>query len=160
MNFGLDQQVVITGRPECRETLRRWENENTYTSYREEDINANGRILLSRTLFEDFTNEYEIDNEQLIAISTRYSNVIEPSERLYIHPCFSTKGFRKLCEVYKTPLFSCYSRLLPLNTVCYSYTANFGLLDYEWYGHTIGSERMLNDHEKTLFKGNNHTTKI
>ncbi|CAF3439191.1 unnamed protein product, partial [Rotaria socialis] len=46
----------------------------------------------------------------------------------------------------------CYSRLLPLNTVCYNYNADFGLLDYEWYGHTIGAERLLNDYEKTLFR--------
>ena len=111
------------------------------------------KVLLPRALFENFTNEYEIDDEQLIVISKRYSDVIEPSTRLYIHPCFSTEGFTKLCEVYKTSLFSCYSRLLPLNTVCYNYSADFGLLDYEWYGHTIGSERMLNVHEKTLFKG-------
>jgi hypothetical protein len=109
------------------------------------------RILLPRALFEDFTNEYEIDDEQLIVVSKRYSDVIEPSERLYIHPCFSTEGFKKLCKVYKTSLFSCYSRLLPLNTIYYN--ADFGLLDYEWYGHTIGLERMLNDHEKNLFKG-------
>lgn len=111
------------------------------------------RILLPRALFEDFTNESEIDDEQLIVVSKRYSNVIEPSERLYIHPCFSIKGFTKLCEVYRTSLFSCYSRLLPLNTVCYNYNADFGLLDYAWYGNTIGSERMLNDHEKKLFTG-------
>jgi hypothetical protein len=111
------------------------------------------RILLPRALFEDFTNEYGIDDEQLIVVSKRYSDVIEPSQRLYIHPCFSTEGFTKLCEVYKTSLFSCYSRLLPLNTVCFNYNADFGLLNYEWYGHTIGSGRMLNDHEKNLFKG-------
>jgi hypothetical protein len=111
------------------------------------------RILLPRMLFEDFTNEYEIDNEQLIVVSKRSSDVIEPSQRLYIHPCFSTEGFTKLCVVYKTPLFGCYSRLLPLNTVCYDCNADFGLLNYEWYGHTIGSQRMLNEHEKSLFKG-------
>jgi len=113
------------------------------------------RILLPRVLFGDFENEYEIDDERLIVVSKRYSDVIEPSERLYIHSCFSIEGFTKLCEVYKTPLFSCYSRLLPLNTVCFSYNADFGLLDYEWYGHTIGSERMLNDHERQLFKSKN-----
>jgi len=111
------------------------------------------RILLPRALFEDFANEYEIDDEQLIVVSKRYSDVTEPSIRLYIHPCFSTEGFTTLCEVYKTSLFSCYSRLLPLNTVCYNYNADFGLLDYEWYGRTIGSERMLNGYEKNLFKG-------
>ena len=111
------------------------------------------RILLPRSVFEDFANEYEIDDEQLIVVSRRYSDVIEPSERLYIHSCFSIEGFRKLCEVYQTPVFSCYSRLLPLNTVSYGYNADFGLIDYEWYSYAIGSERMLNDHEKELFKG-------
>ncbi|CAM4962682.1 unnamed protein product [Rotaria socialis] len=113
---------------------------------------GHSRILLPCAPFEDFTNEYEIDDEQLILLSKRYSDTIEPSIRLYIHPCFSTEGFTKLCEVYQTSLFSCYSHLLPLNTVCYNYNADFGLLDYEWYGHTIGAERMLNDHEKHLFK--------
>jgi hypothetical protein len=109
------------------------------------------RILLPRALFECFTNECEIDDERLIVTSNRYSSVIEPSVRLYIHPCFTVKGFLKLCEVYKTSLFKCYSRLLPFNTVWYD--ADFGLLEYESYAHTIGSERMLNDHEKNLFKG-------
>ena len=111
------------------------------------------RILIPRALFEDFTNEYEIDDKQFLVVSKRYSDVIEPSIRLYIHPCFSTEGFTRLCEVYKTSLFSCYSRLLPLNTVCYNYNADFGLLDYGWYGHTIGAERLLNDYEKKLFRG-------
>ena len=109
------------------------------------------RILLPRAIFESFTGESEIDDERLIVVSARYSSFIQPSERIYIHPCFSVEGFSKLCEVYKTALFKCYSRLLPLNTV--GYYADFGLLDYEWYAHTIGSERMLNDHEKKLFKG-------
>jgi hypothetical protein len=109
------------------------------------------RILLPRVLFECFMGESEIDDEQLIVVSRCYSSVIQPSERLYIHPCFSLEGFSKLCETYKTSLFKCYCRLLPLNTIWYY--ADFGLLDYEWYGHTIGLERILNDHEKKLFKG-------
>lgn len=112
------------------------------------------KILLPRALFQGFTNEYKIDDEQLITVSMRYSDVIEPSERLYIHSYFSIEGFRKLCKFYKTPLFKCYSRLLPLNTVCHSYPADFGLLDYEWYCHTVGSERILNIYETQLFKGN------
>ena len=111
------------------------------------------RIRLPRALFEDFTNKYEFDDEQYIVTSKRYSDVIEPLERPYIHPCFSIEGFIKMCEVYKTSLFNCYSRLLSLNTVCHNYNADFGLLDYEWYGHTIGSDRALNDHENNLFKG-------
>ncbi|CAF4068105.1 unnamed protein product [Adineta steineri] len=39
------------------------------------------------------------------------------------------------------------------------YSADFGLLDYEWYGHTIGSERILNEHEKKLFKVNTYFNK-
>ena len=109
------------------------------------------RILLPRVLFECFTGESEIDEERLVVASTRYSSFIQPSERLYIHSCFSLDGFSKLCKVYKTDFFKCYCRLLPLNTVWYH--ADFGLFDYEWYGHTVGLERILNDHEKKLFKG-------
>ena len=109
------------------------------------------KILLSRALFECFTDESEIDDDRLIVISTRYSSFIQPTERMYIYPCFSLAGFSQLCEVYQTPFFKCYCRLLPLNTVWYD--AGFGLLDYEWYGHTVGLERKLNDHEKKLFKG-------
>jgi hypothetical protein len=109
------------------------------------------RILLPPELIANFSCEYEIDYDQLLVLFTHYSDTIEPTERLYIHPCFSIGGFIKLCEVYKTSLFECYSRLIPLNTVWYN--ADFGLLDYESYCHTIGSERMLNDHEKKLFKG-------
>ena len=109
------------------------------------------RILLPRALFECFTGESDIDDERLIVVSIRYSSFIQPSERLFIHPCFSLDGFSKLCKVYKSPFFECHCRLLPLNTVWYH--ADFGLLDYEWYGRTVGLERILNDHEKELFKG-------
>ncbi|CAF1446029.1 unnamed protein product [Adineta ricciae] len=112
------------------------------------------RILLPRALFESFTEDYEIDDARLRLVPKHYSDVIEPSERLYIYPAFSTGGFAKLCEVYKTSLFECYSRLVPLNNVWYS--ADFGLLNYELYIHTIGSERLLNDHEKKLFKVNTY----
>ncbi|CAF4155784.1 unnamed protein product [Rotaria magnacalcarata] len=110
------------------------------------------RILLPRASFECFMGESEIDDERLVVGSTRYSSVIQPSERLYIHPCFGLEGFSKLCEVYQTSLFKCYCRLLPLNTVWYY--ADFGLLDYEWYCHTVGLERILNEYEKKLFKVN------
>jgi hypothetical protein len=109
------------------------------------------RIILPRALFESYADDCEIDDEQLIVVSRCYSSVIEPSERLYIHPCFSIEGFSKLCEVYRTSLFKCYSRLLPFNTIWYN--ADFGLLNYESYAHTVGSGRMLNDHEKNLFNG-------
>jgi len=109
------------------------------------------RIFLPRALFESFIDECEIDDERVIVISKRYSSVTKPSERLYIHPCFSIKGFSRMCQFYKTSLFKCYSRLLPFNSAWCN--ADFGLVDYEWYGHTISSKRTLNDHEKNLFKG-------
>ena len=112
------------------------------------------RISLSPdTLPFNFTDEHEIVDGRAIPVSNRYSDFKYPSQRLYVHPCFSVEGFIRLCEVYRTPLFKCYSRLLPLNTVFYD--ADFGLLNYEWYAHTIGSERTLNDHEKKLFQGRN-----
>lgn len=109
------------------------------------------KILLPRVLFYDFMGDNEIDEQQLIVVPARYSSTIQPFERLYIHPYFGLECFSKLCEAYQTSLFKCYCRLLPFNTTCYH--ADFGLLDYEWYGHTVGMKRLLNDHEKTLFKG-------
>ena len=109
------------------------------------------RIILPRILFEKFMGEYEIDDEQLLLVPKHYSSVIEPCIRLYIHPCFSIEGFSRLCELYRTSLFKCYVRLLPFNTFCYN--ADFGLLNYESCAHTIGSSRMLNDHEKHLLEG-------
>ena len=108
-------------------------------------------LLLPSAIPSYFTDEYEIVDGRLIQIQNRYSAAEHPPERLYVHPCFSTEGFTKLCQVYRTPLFQCYSRLLSLNSV--SYNADFGLLNYEWYSHTLGSERILNDHEKKLFRG-------
>jgi len=116
-------------------------------------LRSHQRIFLSRVSFDDFMNESEIDDEQLIVVSKSYSNVVKSSIRLYVHSCFAVSGFAKLCEVYRTPLFSCYSQLLLLNTVCYDYSADLDLLGYQWYWHTIGSERILNDHEKFLFRG-------
>lgn len=96
------------------------------------------RIILPRATFKSDIDDCQIDYERLIILSTRYSSVIKPSERSYIHPCFSIEGFSKLCEVYKTFFFKYYARLLPLNTL--GYDADFGLLNYESYGHTTGSE--------------------
>jgi hypothetical protein len=109
------------------------------------------RVLLCRTWFQRYQDEYDIDENHLVLISKRYSFVIQPSLRLFVHPSFSVEGFQKLAVVYKTPLFECYSRLLPFNT--FAYCADYGLLKYESYRHTIGSGRILNDHEKKLFKG-------
>ena len=108
------------------------------------------RILLPRAIFGSYAEQLEIDEENLITFSKWYSCMREPCERLYIHPSFSVQGFAKLCHVYKSSLFKCYSRLIPFNTTWYD--ADFGLLNYETYGHNSGSERILNDHELNLFK--------
>ncbi|CAF0877870.1 unnamed protein product [Adineta ricciae] len=108
------------------------------------------RIRLPDIVWHYYRDVGEIDEENFCVIPERYSFFIQPSERLYIHPCFSLEGFLKLCEVYQTPLFKCYSRLLSWNSVYYN--AGFALLDYEWYSQTVGSKRTLNGHEKSLFK--------
>ncbi|CAF1611904.1 unnamed protein product [Rotaria magnacalcarata] len=108
------------------------------------------RIVLPRTLFERYTDKYYIDDEQGFLVSERYTYFIEPLQRIFIHPCFSTAGFSKLCPLYKTSLFKCYSRILPFNNSWYD--ADFPLVNYELYRHTIGSERLLNNHEENLFK--------
>ena len=46
---------------------------------------------------------------------------------------------------------------MPFNTTWYD--ADFGLLNYETYGHTSGSERVLNDHELNLFKSKTSSKK-
>jgi hypothetical protein len=58
----------------------------------------------------------------------RESNLsfIRPIQRLFVYPCFTIEGFRKLCRVYRTPLFECYSRLLSFNIDLYC--ADFGLM--------------------------------
>jgi hypothetical protein len=117
---------------------------------------GHGRISLCRTFFERYQDDWDIDENQLVFISKRYSTVIQPSLRLFVHPLFSVEGFRKLSRLYKTSLFECYSRLLPINSI--TYCADFGLLDYKSYSRTIGSSRMLNNHEKNLFKSRSSFT--
>jgi len=109
------------------------------------------RINLCPTFFEYYQDDCDIDEHQCVLIPKKYSKFIQPSIRLFAHPCFSVDGFRKLSKLYKTPLFQCYSRLLPFNTV--KYCADFDLFNYELYSSTIGSSRFLNEHEKKLFKG-------
>ena len=63
------------------------------------------RVLLPRELVEDFGNECEADDKQHTIVAKHYSDKIEPSRRIYIHPCFSTEGFTKFCEAYDSSLF-------------------------------------------------------
>ena len=82
---------------------------------------------------------------------TRYDHRDDPVLRLFIHPIFTAEAFEKLCCAYKTPLFQCYSRLLPFNT--HSYVGNLVLVDYFAYRCSIGLARELNSHEQSVFKG-------
>lgn len=110
-------------------------------------------ISLSVAPFEHNLMEDEISDEQFPNVSRRYSCFIKPLERPYVHPCFAVEGLVKLCPLYQTSLFKCYSRLIPYNNA--QYDATFDLLNYELYIHSIGSRRILNDHEKKLFHGKN-----
>jgi hypothetical protein len=107
-------------------------------------------IYLPHRLFGCYLDGGDIDEDKLVSVTNRYSTKIQRSIRLFVNTCFSVDGSRKLAKLYKTPLFECYSRLLPLNTVTYS--ADFGLHSYLSYSRTIGSSRILNDHENKLFK--------
>jgi hypothetical protein len=111
---------------------------------------VHARICLPHRLFGCYLDDCDINEDKLALVTNRYSTKIQPGIRLIVHPCFSVDGFRKLAKLYKTPLFECYSRLLPLNTVTYS--ADFGLLNYLLYSRMIGSGRILNDHENKLFQ--------
>jgi hypothetical protein len=109
------------------------------------------RILVPKELYEYYLHECEVVDYKLVLSSGSASSSIQPIQRLFVHPFFSMEGFGKLCRAYRTPLFKFYSRLLPFNTDLYS--ADFGLIDFDLYCRTIGSERDLNDYEKTFFKG-------
>lgn len=110
------------------------------------------RIMLPGALVSAFSDDCEIDNERLVVRRARYSTTIEPSQRLFIHPCFSTDCFKRLSQTYRSPLFKCYSRLLPFNSPWYD--ADFGLVDFESLGRLIILERELNSYKTELFQGN------
>jgi hypothetical protein len=108
------------------------------------------KTLLPKETFENYLDDCEVVDDRLIWIENRNSSFIQPRQRLFVYRCFSIEGFGKLCRVYRTPLFECYSRLLSFNTDLYC--ADFGLVDYALYMSTIVLERELNDHERKLFK--------
>lgn len=107
-------------------------------------------IFLPRLFFERYQDDYDLDETQCVLIPKQYSPYIQPSVRLFVYPCFSVDGFRKLAKFYQTSLFECYSRLLSFNTATYG--ADFGLLNYQSHIHTVFSARALNNHENKLFK--------
>ena len=108
------------------------------------------RVLVSLERFEQCLDDCEAVDDRLVPSDEADSSFIRPTQRPFVHPCFSIEGFRKLCKAYRTSAFQWYSRLMPFNTDFYS--ADFGLLDYELYIQTIDSKRTLNNYENKLFK--------
>ena len=108
------------------------------------------RIPIPKQRYDHHLAECEIENDRLVPIEQRHSNRAQPRQRLFVYRCFSIDGFAKLSKTYRTPLFQCYSRLLPFNGDLYN--ADFGLVDYELYYGTMCSNRALNMYERSLFK--------
>jgi hypothetical protein len=110
----------------------------------------NHRIDIPREMYEKYLHECEVIDSRLVPFNRIILSSRQPKQRLFMHPCFSIEGFKKLRKTYQTPFFQCYSRLLSFNTDFDS--SDYGLIDYELYGRTLGSSRDLNDHEIKFFK--------
>ncbi|CAF3044652.1 unnamed protein product [Rotaria socialis] len=109
------------------------------------------RVLVPRELYEFYSDDFEVMDDRLVVSYGDFdTSLIRPIQRVFVHPCFSIEGFGKLCKVYRTAAFQCYSRLIPFNTDFYC--ADFCLIDYELYHQTIGVERDLNTYENKFFK--------
>ncbi|CAF1071091.1 unnamed protein product [Adineta ricciae] len=117
-------------------------------------LSGHKRILIDRTNFNRYEGDYDFDENKLVLVSKRYSDVAQPEFRLFIHPCFSIDAFRQLAKFYNAALFKCFVRLLPLNTK--QYCADFGLVSFISFNRTISLGRMLNEHEKKLFTHNKY----
>lgn len=109
-----------------------------------------GRILIAPEMYQSYLDDCEVIDSRLVPLNNRNLSVIQPVQRLFLYACFSIEGFGALCRAYRTPLFHCYSRLLPFNTDLYY--ADFGLVDYELYAKTVSAIRDLNSYEKLIFK--------
>ncbi|CAF4679326.1 unnamed protein product [Rotaria socialis] len=97
------------------------------------------RILLPAETYENYLQDCEILDDKLVPFENHNPSIIQP------------------VQLYRTPLFQCYSRILPFNTDLYC--ADFGLIDYQLYNETISSERDLNVYEKKFFKTSTYFTK-
>ncbi|CAF2240609.1 unnamed protein product [Rotaria magnacalcarata] len=120
-------------------------------------FDGRARILLPAEIYGNYLQDCEILDDKLVPFENHNPSVIQPVQRLFVHPCFSVEGFGVLCKAYRTPLFQYYSRILPFNTDLYC--ADFGLIDYQLYNETISSERDLNVYEKKFFKTSTYFTK-
>ncbi|CAF1251657.1 unnamed protein product [Adineta ricciae] len=112
------------------------------------------RIRICQSHFACYEDSHDIDETKLVLVSKRYSDVALPELRLFIYPCFTVDAFRKLARFYNVPLFKCFVRLLPFNTI--QYCADFGLIDVISFNQTTSSGRTLNEHERKLFTHNEY----
>ncbi len=113
-------------------------------------FNHHQPIIVPEEMYQHYLHECDVVDFRLVPFKKRDLSLRQPIQRLFVHPCFSIDGFNKLSKTYRTPIFQCYSRLLSFNTDFYC--SDYGLIDYELYAQTIGSNRDLNDHEKKFLK--------
>ena len=113
-------------------------------------FNCNSPIMIPQEAYESYLHECDLVNFRLISLEKHDLLLKQPEQRLFVHPCFGIEAFNKLSKTYRTPLFQCYSRLISFNTDFYC--SEYGLINYDLYAQTIGSNRSLNVHEKKLFK--------
>jgi hypothetical protein len=111
---------------------------------------GNRKIPIPKKQYEMFLDGCEEIDGHLVPVSFTYSNASQQIQKLFVYECFSLVGFRKLCRSFQSPLFECYSRLVPFNGCIYH--ADFGLLNYELHSNVLCNERNLNEHEKQFFK--------
>ena len=118
--------------------------------YSIESFCGHKRIRICPRYFDIYEDNFTIDETNLVLISKRYSDVVLPELRLFVHPCFSVDAFRQLAKFYNAQFFKCFVRLLPFNTIRYS--SDFGLVNVISFNRAISSGRILNEHEKKLFQ--------
>ncbi|CAF1370220.1 unnamed protein product [Adineta steineri] len=107
-------------------------------------------IIVAKEMYQHYLHECDVVDCRLVPFEQRDLLLKQPTQRLFVHQSFSIEAFNQLSKTYLTPIFQCYSRLLSFNTDFYC--SNYGLINYEFYAQTIGSNRDLNDHEKKFFK--------
>ncbi|CAF1507444.1 unnamed protein product [Adineta ricciae] len=113
-------------------------------------FNHDQPFTVPEEMYQCYLHENNIIDFRLVPVHPCDLLLKQPIQRLYVHSSFTAEAFEKLSKTYRTSIFQCYSRLLSFNTDFYS--ANYGLLDYELYAETVGSNRDLNDYEKRFFK--------
>lgn len=116
---------------------------------------GHSHTTFSRSVFADFAGRWTIDQQRRIWNESFYSDTTQPRLRMFVHSCFTTQAFSELNQAYRTLLFKCYCLLLSFNSATYS--ADFGLLNYEWCINTLAVDRDLSEHEMNLFRSKSPT---